>query len=310
MQAEDVTWTEFTTNFYHLRCLYDPATSVEIRDPWSSLRFFGGGNSGDLANRRLQPLGHVSAQVRYARDWPHRQAGVRESEARAHYRHIPRTARQIDPAIAPEHAGRRREVAQILQRLPADDRLRRPHPVPRSHPTMVGGSRASSLSLADALCRRPRRRLCDRMTILRFAKMHPASTGWTSSLGQARSTLLRGKVTSSSWRRPYAWRAPSSSPRSSPSLLSSPYCPPSQSLVAVSHQAPARIAGTPSRLLQAERKKNLSHRGEVDVTSSRASSWQRIRCRAETSGENSRTLQRPTNIIRGLRETAVKSAFL
>src|SRR5258708_13424080 len=27
---------------------------------------------------------------------------------------------------------RRREVAQILQRLPADDKLRKPHPVPRS----------------------------------------------------------------------------------------------------------------------------------------------------------------------------------
>jgi hypothetical protein len=28
--------------------------------------------------------------------------------------------------------GRRRELAQILQRLPADDKLRKPHPVPRS----------------------------------------------------------------------------------------------------------------------------------------------------------------------------------
>jgi hypothetical protein len=44
------------------------------------------------------------------------------------------------------------------------------------HPTLAGGSRASSLSLADALCRRPRRRLGDRMT-LPFAKLHPASPG-------------------------------------------------------------------------------------------------------------------------------------
>src|SRR6266849_2996926 len=45
------------------------------------------------------------------------------------------------------------------------------------HPTVVGGSRASSLSLADALCRRPRRRPGDRITISRFAKLHPTSPG-------------------------------------------------------------------------------------------------------------------------------------
>jgi hypothetical protein len=75
-----------------------------------------------------------------------------------------------DPAVIdrPKHHRAPTRGGQILQRLPADDRLRRPHPVPRSHPTIVGVSRASSLSLADALCRRPRRRLGGRMTILRL----------------------------------------------------------------------------------------------------------------------------------------------
>ena len=54
-------------------------------------------------------------------------------------------------------ARRRREVAQIFQQSPADDRLRCPHPVPRTVPTCAGGSGASSLSLADALCHRLRR---------------------------------------------------------------------------------------------------------------------------------------------------------
>jgi hypothetical protein len=73
--------------------------------------------------------------------------------------------------------GRRRELAQILQRLPADDRLRRPHPVPRAtQPSLevreLLASVSPTLFVVD-----PRRRLGDRMTILRFAKLHPASPG-------------------------------------------------------------------------------------------------------------------------------------
>jgi hypothetical protein len=80
--------------------------------------------------------------------------------------------------------------------------------------------------------------------------------------------------------------------------------------VAVSHQAPARIAGTPSRLLQAERKKNLSHRGEVDVTSSRTSSRRRIRWQADTGCGEFANAAAPTKVIHELQKTTVKWAFL
>src|SRR6266849_2429885 len=102
------------------------------------------------------------------------------------------------------------------------------------HPTVVGGSRASSLSLADALCRRPRRRLGDCIAILRFANLHPTSPGGREVFD--RLGAYCSEVTSSSSRRPCASQAPSSSWRSSPLLPSSPYCPPGQSLVAVSRQ--------------------------------------------------------------------------
>ena len=82
--------------------------------------------------------------------------------------------------------------------------------------------------------RRPRRRLGDRIAILRFANLDPTSPGGRAVFDRLRANC--SEVTSSSSRRPCAWQAPSSSRRSSPLLPSSPYCPPGQSLVAVSHQ--------------------------------------------------------------------------
>ena len=107
-----------------------------------------------LANRRLQPLGHISVTA-----------------------HMPETGRAgkrmsavsgcLPPGCLPcagrygrhQKSRRRREVAQTLRRLPADDRLRDPHPAPRTVSTWVEGPGGSSLSLADALCHRPRRRI-------------------------------------------------------------------------------------------------------------------------------------------------------
>jgi hypothetical protein len=90
-----------------------------------------------------------------------------------------------------------------------------------------------------------------------FADLHIAtSPGGREVFDGLRSALLRGEVTSSSWRRPCALQAPSSSRRSSPSLLSSPYCPPSQSLGCRS--APTRIVGTVFSITTAQRKKTSS----------------------------------------------------
>jgi len=54
---------------------------------------------------------------------------------------------------------------------PADDRLRSPHPVTRTHPADVGGPGASGLSLADALRRGPAAS-GDPIAILHFADLH------------------------------------------------------------------------------------------------------------------------------------------
>lgn len=137
------------------------------------------------------------------------------------------------------HAGKPRGAgerwAQILQRLPADDRLRKSASC-TSKPnrrwrfeSFKPQSRRRPLSSTPASPRRPH---CN-LALCRFAF---DVAGWTRSLRPARSVLLRSEVTSSSSRRPCAWPAPSSWRRSSPSLPSSPYCPPSQSLVAVSYQ--------------------------------------------------------------------------
>ena len=60
---------------------------------------------------------------------------------------------------------------------PADDRLRSPHPVPRTVPTCVGGPGGSSLSLADALGHRPGVASGGCVAILRLANLHLKSPG-------------------------------------------------------------------------------------------------------------------------------------
>jgi hypothetical protein len=74
-------------------------------------------------------------------------------------------------------ARRRREVAPTLQRLPADDRLRSSHPVPRTPPTFVGRPGGSSLvsptpSVVDSGVSST-----DPAAILHFAILHLTSSG-------------------------------------------------------------------------------------------------------------------------------------
>src|SRR5215470_9795066 len=131
-------------------------------------------------------------------------------------------------------ARRRREVAQILQQLPADDRLREPHPVPRSTQLTLEVRELQASVSPTPFVVDPGAALGGRVAILRFANLHPALPGGREVFD--RLGAYCSEVTSSSSRRPCACQAPSSSRRSSPSLPSSPYCPPGQSLVAVSHQ--------------------------------------------------------------------------
>ena len=152
---------------------------------------------------------------------------------------------------------RRREVAQTLQRLPADDRLRSPHPVTRTHPTDAGGPGASGLSLADALRRGPRRRLRRPYCNLALCKLASEITGLNvkSPTGSERTAprrrlllLLRGYL---------AFRG-SLFLRGGLRLCLLHHT----ALLAKSSggvaSAPTRIVGTASRLLQRS-KKNIFH---------------------------------------------------
>jgi hypothetical protein len=159
--------------------------------------------------------------------------------------------------MAPEKARRRREVAQTLQRFSADDRLRDdPHPVPRAAPTYVGCPGGSSLSLADALRRRPRRHLHRLHRNLALGNLAPDVAGLTvkSPTVSERTAPSRSLITSSSSQLPCASQEPSSSRRSSP-LPSSPCCPPSLDGGVAS--APTRIAGAAFRLLQQKEKNSF-----------------------------------------------------
>jgi hypothetical protein len=109
------------------------------------------------------------------------------------------------------------------------------NPVPRSTQLSLGfesfkpQSRRRPLSSTPTPPRRPHRaRTASQSCALQICIRHHRVDAKSSTGSES---TLRGEVTSSSWRRPFASQAPSSSRRSSPSLLSSPYCPPSQSLV-------------------------------------------------------------------------------
>src|SRR5258708_29257358 len=162
---------------------------------------------------------------------------------------------------------RRREVAQILQRLPADDKLRKPHPVPRS----------TQLSLEV-------RELQASVSPTPFV-VDPGVASTTASQCRALETCIR--------HHRVDVKSPTGSEHTAPrrgyffffaatlrfagafffaavfafvaffTIL--PSWPKPSGGVA---SAPARIAGTASRLLQAERKKNVSHQGNVCGASS------------------------------------------
>jgi hypothetical protein len=212
------------------------------------------------------------------------------------------------------HAGkttrRRREVAQILQRLPADDRLRKPRPVPRSTP----------LSLEV-------RELQASVSPTPFVVDPGVAPSATASQCRVLQTCIR--------HHRVDVKSPTGSEHTAPrrgyffffaatlrfagafffaavfafvaffTIL--PSWPKPSGGVA---SAPARIAGTASRLLQAERKKNVSHQGNVYGASSRAPTGRRIACRADIS---SRVLTRAAASrlrICKIAKTPVKWPFL
>jgi hypothetical protein len=151
---------------------------------------------------------------------------------------------------------------------PADDRLRSPHPVTRTHPTEVGGPGASGLSLADALRRGPRRRLRRPYCNLALCKLASEITGLNvkSPTGSERTAprrrlllLLRGYL---ALRRSLFLRGglrlcllhhTALLAKSSGGVAS----------------APTRIVGTASRLLQ-RNKKNIFHIKEACMERPRA----------------------------------------
>src|SRR5216683_764881 len=109
---------------------------------------------------------------------------------------------------------------------PADDRLRDPHPVPRTQLALEVREIQASVSPTPFVVD-PGVAPGDCTAILRSANLHLKSPGLTGSVRRARSVPLRDDVTSFSSQLPCASQEPSSSRRSSP-LPSSPYCPPSQ----------------------------------------------------------------------------------
>jgi hypothetical protein len=115
---------------------------------------------------------------------------------------------------------------KTLRRLPADRMARSPHHPPRAGPICTGRPGGPSLSLADALRRRPRRHLHRLYRKLAFRSLAPDVAGLTvkSPNGSERTAP---KFATSSSSLPCASQEPSSSRRVSPSLPSSPCCPPS-----------------------------------------------------------------------------------
>jgi hypothetical protein len=182
------------------------------------------------------------------------------------------------------HAGKPRGAGErwrkILQRLPADDRLRKPHPVPRSTRLSLevrelqASVSPTPLSPTPAPPRRPHRNLA-------LCKFGSDITGWTCSLRQAQSVLLRGYFFffAATLRLAGAFFFMAVFAFVAFFTILPSWPKPSGGVAS----APARIAGTASRLLQAERKKNVSHQGNVCGASSRTPARRWIASRADMS---------------------------
>src|SRR5258708_2251738 len=139
--------------------------------------------------------------------------------------------------------------------VPADDRLRKPHPVPRSTQlSLVVRELQASVSQTPFVAEpgAASATASQSCTLQIWNRHHRVDVKSSTRAGANRS-----EVTSSSSRRPCAWQAPSSSRRSSPLLPSSPYCPPGQSLVAVSPHGPRETPAPHFDFYKREKKKNV-----------------------------------------------------
>jgi hypothetical protein len=141
-------------------------------------------------------------------------------------------------------------------------------------------SRRRPLSPTPAPPRRPHRNLA-------LCKFGSDITGWTCSLRQAQSVLLRGYFFffAATLRLAGAFFFAAVFAFVAFFTILPSWPKPSGGVAS----APARIAGTASRLLQAERKKNVSHQGNVCGASSGTPAGRQIASRGDMS---SRVFQR------------------
>jgi hypothetical protein len=176
-----------------------PATKIWRRrrdsNPRYALRAYNG-----LANRRLQPLGHISVKpicprltaqasgctglcaetegpeqvpsAIHGTSWRHRQTGFSGGITSDAGHDDPTTTTCRKPRGAGERWRKSFNGCPLTTGAEAAS-------CTSSHLTAVGGSRALSLSLADALCRRLRRHHGDRIATLRFCKFASDITVWT-----------------------------------------------------------------------------------------------------------------------------------
>ena len=174
-------------------------------------------------------------------------------------------------------------MAQILQRLPADDRLRKNRNLYLEEPncrwrfeSFKPQSRRRPLSSTPAPPRRSHRNLCALQICIRHHRVDVKS-----STGSERTAPRRGYFFffAATLRLAGAFFFAAVFAFVAFFTILPSWPKPSGGVAS----APARIAGTASRLLQAERKKNLSHQGNVYAASSGRSSVRRIASRADVS---------------------------